>query len=146
MAESGEAWSVPPIVVTFSAGSQKEASYNIDKKIYDSLVESASTRREKKRRARVAEPHAGAWVTAVPSTDDGRDTVMRPQVFRTAMAYRLGAKVVANEIPCPMCMQTVDILGDHPACCIRNGERIVRHNRVRDLVANICREGLLAVC
>ena len=26
MAESGEAWSVPPVVVTFSAGSQKEAS------------------------------------------------------------------------------------------------------------------------
>ena len=55
-------------------------------------------------------------------------------------AYRL----IPNEIPCPMCTQTVDMLGDHAACCTRNGERIVRHNRVRNLVANICREGLLS--
>ena len=70
--------------------------------------------------------------------------MMKPQVFRIAMAYRLGAKVIPNEIPCPMCTQTVDMLGDHAACCTRNGERIVRHNRVRNLVANICREGLLS--
>ena len=42
MAESGEAWSVPPVVVTFFAGSQKEASYNIDKKIYDRECKYAS--------------------------------------------------------------------------------------------------------
>lgn len=92
----------------------------------------------------MTEPHAGAWVTAVPACDDGMDTVMKPQVFRTAVAYRLGATVVPSEVPCRMCTQTVETLGDHASCCARNGDLIVRHNRVRNLVARFCGEGLLS--
>jgi hypothetical protein len=29
---------------------------------------------------RLLEPHAGAFVTAVPSSEDGYDTVMRPSI------------------------------------------------------------------
>ena len=69
---------------------------------------------------------------------------MKPQVFRTAAAYRLGVPVVPHEISCPLCMQTIDKLGDHAACCERTGDNIVRHNRVRDLLARFCSEGLLS--
>ena len=69
---------------------------------------------------------------------------MQPQVFRTAAAYRLGVPVVPDEIPCPLCMQTVDKLGDHASCCKKTGDNIVRHNRVRDLLARFCGEGLLS--
>jgi len=101
---------------------QKTASYEIDKKIHAGLVVPAVTRRERKRLERITEPHAGAWVTAVPSIDDGFDTVMQPQVFRTAAAYRLGVPVVPDEIPCR----------DHASCCKKTGDNIVRHNRVRE--------------
>ena len=94
MGESRKTWRVPALVLASGSRSQKEASYEIDKTILAGLVDRASTRREKKRLTRLSEPHAGAWVTAVPSTDDGIDTVMKPQVFRTAAAYRLGPEDV----------------------------------------------------
>ena len=119
--ESGESWATPAIVLSSQPRDQKHASFDIDKQIHADLVSRAMTRREKKRLERITEPHAGAWVTAVPSNDDGIDTVMKPQVFRTAVAYRLGAKVVPHEIPCPLCMQTVDVYGDHASCCERTG-------------------------
>jgi len=80
-AESGESWTVPTSVLSSPPSSQKVASYQIDKKIHARLVEQATTRREKKRLERITEPHAGVW-TAVPSTEDGFDTITKPQVFR----------------------------------------------------------------
>ena len=41
-------------------------------------------------------------------------------------------------------MQTLDIYGDHAICCSTNGDLIVRHNRIRDLVDKIAREGHLS--
>jgi hypothetical protein len=43
-----------------------------------------------------------------------------------------------------MCKQTLDIMGDHAICCTTNGDLIVRHNRIRDLVDSIAREGHLS--
>ena len=34
--------------------------------------------------------------------------------------------------PCPACKAPSDILGDHPLCCANDGERIARHNALRD--------------
>jgi hypothetical protein len=112
--------------------------------IYKDLVARAPTERERQRLRRITQPHAGAFVTAVPSTEDGDDTVMRPQNYRVAVAYRLGVAVVDDNTACPECKQTIDKLGDHAACCIRNGGNIVRHNRIRNWVQRIGQEGLLS--
>ena len=40
-------------------------------------------------------------------------------------------------------MQILDIYGDHAICCTTNGDLIVRHNRIRDLVDKFAREGHL---
>ena len=40
-------------------------------------------------------------------------------------------------------MQTIDVYGDHAACCTKNGDRIHRHDRVRNLVYRFCNEGCL---
>jgi len=40
-------------------------------------------------------------------------------------------------------MQTLDKFGDHAVCCTTGGDLIVRHNRIRDLVDQIAREGHL---
>jgi hypothetical protein len=143
-ATAGESWSMPRSVVKFEHTTQKAASFKIDQDIYEGLVERAASDRDKQRLRRIAEPHAGAFITAVPCADDGLDTVMKPQAFRTAVAYRLGVAVVPKGTPCPMCKQIMDELGDHAACCTRNGGNIVRHNRVRNLVNHYCVEAMLS--
>ena len=48
------------------------------------LVSTALDERERQRLLRIAQPHASAFVTAVPSEEDGRDTILKPRVFRIA--------------------------------------------------------------
>src|SRR4051812_37437066 len=44
---------------------------------------------------------------------------------------------------CSYCEHTFDLYGDHAACCIKNGNRILRHHRIRNLVDRIAQEGML---
>ena len=57
-------WSSSPVAVP----SQQEASFTLDSSLLAGLLSSASTVRERQRLSRVSQPHAGAWVTAVPSS------------------------------------------------------------------------------
>ena len=41
-------------------------------------------------------------------------------------------------------MQTIDVFGDHAACCAVSSDRIHRHNRVRNLLDRIAQEGMLS--
>ena len=107
------------------------------------LVDTAPNDREKQRLLRVAQPHASAFVTAVPSDEDGPDTILRPRVFRTAVLYRLGVPVLNNETPCPLCMQPITVFGDHATCCAKSGDLIIRHNTLRNLVGSIASDGVL---
>src|SRR5689334_10913064 len=55
--------------------------------------------------------------TSLPSATDGRDTIMDPKIYSTAVARLLGLPVYNNSIPCPLCQQSMDVLGDHALCC-----------------------------
>lgn len=92
---------------------------------------------------RVARPHASSFVTAVPSEEDGKDCLLRPRQYRTAVAYRLGLPVLNNEVPCPLCMQPINIYGDHATCCAKNGDLVTRHNALRNFVHSVASDGLL---
>jgi len=81
-------------------------------------------------------------VTAVPSEEDGRSTILRPRVYRIAIAYRLGVPVLQNEIPC-LCKQPINKYGDHATCCAKSGLSITRHNSLRNFVGSIASDGLL---
>jgi hypothetical protein len=137
-----EVWVVPDGLGDYVT--QKKASFEFDERVYRFLLDNAPTEREAQRLRRIAQPHAGCFVTAVPSEEDGNDTILRPRNFRIAVAYRLGLPVLNNNIPCPMCMQTIDKLGDHATCCSKSGDLIVRHNSVRNLVDRIATDGLLS--
>ena len=71
------------------------------------------------------------------------DTLLKPRVFPTAVAYCLGLPLLKEEIPCPLCKQTINIYGDH-ATCTHNGDIIIRHNTLRNLIDNFASDGLLA--
>ena len=138
-----ESWS-PPAQLPQHKGSQTSASLAFDKSVHAKLVAESPTQRERQRLARLVAEHAGAWVTAVPSRIEGSDCVMSPSVFRTAVRYRLGVHVARPGVSCSFCMQPFDLHGDHAACCKKNADVIVRHNRIRNLIAKIGDQGLLS--
>jgi hypothetical protein len=122
---------------------QKRASSKIDSDIMSKLKERAS-HRDVQRLNRVDSPHANAWLSARPSCMDGSECVLSPKIFRTAVARLLGQPVSSTSVPCPLCKQTMDIYGDHALCCGKSGDRITRHNRLRNLVFKLADTGLLA--
>ena len=74
--------------------------------------------------------HAGDWLSVVPSP--GLNLLLRPSEFVAALRYRLGHPVFGSDGPCPACGQPSDRLGDHALNCAWQGERIARHNSLRD--------------
>jgi hypothetical protein len=138
-----EVWAAPP-GMPVEHKPQSQASFEFDEKVHAFLVDTAPTERDAQRLRRCAQPHANGFITAVPSEEDGRDTLLKPRVFRIAVAYRLGLPVLKEEIPCPLCKQTIDLFGDHATCCQRNGDLIIRHNTLRNLVDNFASDGLLS--
>ena len=142
-----EGWD-PPDGVEEGYIPQSVASFQFDEQVHASLVEhfaQAGDKREVQRLKRCAQPHASGFITAVPSHDDGKDATMRPQLFRTAVHYRLGIPLLEKEIDCPVCMQKkIDIMGDHATCCARTGDLITRHNALRDMVCDVARQGLMS--
>ena len=104
----------------------------------------AADDREAQRLRRCAQPHASGFITAVPSEEDGKDCILRPRNFQIAVAYRLGVFVLKEEILCPLCEQTINKFGDHATCCAMSGDRIVRHNSLRNLLDRFASDGLLS--
>ena len=51
-----------------------------------------------------------------------------------SVRYRLGCPVYDRAGPCPACQRHSDALGDHALCCGHQGERISRHNALRDAI------------
>lgn len=81
-------------------------------------------------------PWAGDWLTAYPCKSLGLH--LRRMEFVTAARYRLGLPVFQVEAACPMprCVRASDRMGDHAISCGIGGERIARHNHVRDAIYN----------
>ena len=78
--------------------------------------------------------HAGDWLTATPLPSLG--LLLKPPEFVAAMRYRLGHPVFGTDGPCPACGQPSDSKGDHALNCAWQGERIARHNALRDTLYN----------
>ena len=74
-----EVW-VPPPDLPVKYLSQKDASFELDEKMHAFLVDNADTRGAQRLR-RAAQPHACGFITAVPSDEDGKDTLMKPRNF-----------------------------------------------------------------
>ena len=78
----------------------------------------------------IKDGHAGDFLSVVPSP--GLGLLLRPPEFVAALRYRLGHPVFGSDGPCPACGQPSDRKGDHALNCAWQGERIARHNSLRD--------------
>jgi hypothetical protein len=93
-----------------------------------SLLERASLAGRARLRA-VAMPHAGAWLTVIPSRELG--LALAPAEFSTAARLRLGC---AGGGVCEVCGASMDDEGQHALQCQLGGDMIHKHNGVRDSV------------
>ena len=63
---------------------QRIGSIDVDEKKFNDLL-LKSNERDVQRLHRLNLPHANAWLTALPSSDDGKDTVLPPPIFNTCV-------------------------------------------------------------
>ena len=114
--------------------SQKQISYKVDNHQQQLLLQQLQEGevRERARLASVSLPHAGDWLVVAPLAALGLH--LRPAEFVLVVKYRLGLAVFDQAGPCPACLRPSDVLGDHAMCCGTGGERIARHNHLRDAV------------
>ena len=112
--------------------SQKTMSHRIDSKLKDDLLSELGGNRDKARINSLSLPHAGDWLNSIPSTILGLH--LKPCEFRLAALYRLGAPIFSSEGKCPACPFRSDVYGDHAISCGYQGERIARHNQLRDVL------------
>ena len=115
--------------------SQKMASLAIDLNNKDSLLQHYTREGKTREVARLNSlglPHAGEWLNVVPSPSLGLN--LRSLEFVMVAKYRLGIYLYQAAGPCPACGRPSDRLGDHAMCCGYQGERISRHNQLRDAI------------
>ena len=111
---------------------QKALSGLIDCEAASRLKEAAAGTRDRARLNCVSRRGAGDWLSALPSKAFGLH--LRKSEFILAVRYRLGLPVFLQEGECPMprCRSYGDKFGDHAISCAIGGERIAKHNHVRD--------------
>ena len=87
-------------------------------------------------------PHAGDWLNVVPSSSLGLH--LHDREFRCCLRYWLGVPLHSTPYPCPECRCTADPYGDHQVGCGGNGDRIARHNAIRDVIFSAAQFAALA--
>ena len=122
------------------ASSQKALSTAIDLHSLHSQTQTLPDQsiRDRARLHSVGLPGAGDWLNAIPSKALGLH--LRPKEFTVSVQYHLGLKVFPEEGPCPACKAHSDSLGDHALGCAGDGERIARHNHLRDSLYQTARQ------
>ena len=122
---------------------QRQLSMKIDEHLHNVLLNSAANTRERARLQSVQLPHAGDWLHVIPSAALGLQ--LRGPEFKTAILYRLGEPVFRSSGACKACGQPhSDRLGDHAIACGSQGERIARHNHLRDAIYHAAATASLA--
>ena len=121
---------------------QHPLSISIDEAVYDHLISAAPGTRSRALVLSSSLPHAGDWLNVVPSGSLGLH--IHDQEFRYSLRYWLGVvPLYGKAYQCPECSLNADIMGDHQVGCGGNGDRISRHNNIRDVLFNAAQTAAL---
>eukprot|EP00731_Ephydatia_muelleri_P017791 Em0010g889a len=122
--------------------SQKTLSSILDNNLFRVLQGSLSIA-DRARLLSASSPHASSWLTVIPS--EGQGLHLDPPVLQTALKWWLGLDTAEGSV-CALCPdKMLDPLGHHAATCKRGGDVVVRHNRLRDILAETCRRAHFSV-
>ena len=126
----------PLVVGQVAAMSQKELSTRVDEVSHQQLLDSVTEVTDKARLASLGLPHSGDWLFVIPCPTLGLR--LRGTEFRVAALYRLGMPVFATGGFCVACghdsSDRYSRDGHHAIICGSQGERIARHNHLRDAI------------
>ena len=121
---------------------QRALSKKLDNHVFQSLL-SSSSQVNKARILSVSAPHAGSWISAIPST--GLDLHLGSAECQVALRWWLGLDMSGGSL-CPLCPDiALDPLGHHAASCRHGGDVVALHNCLRDIFANFCHRAQLSV-
>ena len=121
---------------------QRTLSRSIDEALHSQLLSSAPSTRARALVLSTSLPHAGDWLNGVPSAVLGLH--LQDREFRCCLKYWLGIPLHSSPYPCPECPGTADEFGDHQIGCGGNGDRIYRHNAIRDVIFSAAQSAALA--
>ena len=132
----------PFSIQSFQHTRQKVVSHSVDLFTLQKLAASMQEDRDKVRLNSLGMMRAGDWLNTVPSKALGLH--MRPLEFLTSVKYRLGLPVFIVEGPCTACGRPSDRYGDHALGCAQQGERLSRHNTLRDAIYQAAQQAVLS--
>ena len=121
---------------------QRHLSHAIDEASYTHLIAGAPDTRSRALALSTAIPHAGDWLKVIPSHALGLH--LHDWEFRLCLQYWLGLQMVEEGARCSICQVLADPLGDHQVGCGGNGDRIHRHDSVRDALFSAAQTAALA--
>ena len=132
LAAIGEAQGEEALEADLVGLTQRQMSLKVDQHAKQQLIEGVGEEedRERARLASLGLKHAGDWLNTAPLKALGLH--LRAAEFILVAKYRLGLPVFDTAGPCPACLRHSDVFGDHALCCGSGGERISRHNALRD--------------
>ena len=110
---------------------QRHLSHAIDEASFNLLLESAPDTRSRALALSSSLPHAGDWLNVVPSQTLGLS--LQNREFRLCLDYWLGLKTSNAGTICRLCSRQADSFGDDQVGCGGNGDRIHRHDSIRDV-------------
>ena len=119
---------------------QKDLSARIEDHQFDQLF-LAATPANRARLLSVASCHASSWLSVIPAR--GLNLHMDPAEFQVALKWWLGVDT-SPHLRCPHCPDhQLDPLGHHALTCRGGGDAVLRHNSLRDVVAQFCHRARL---
>ena len=115
--------------------SQKAISLKIDlckHQLHSEHISTTGVQKEIARLSSFQRPYSGDWLNVIQSPSIGLH--LRSPEWVTSVKYRLSCPVFPTASKCPVCPLFSDKQGDHAISCGYQGERISRHNHLRDLL------------
>ena len=131
----------PVLPETIMGFSQKALSHSVDSLALSHLVSSLAGH-DLARVQSLGLPGAGDWLNANPIKVLGLH--LRDSELRILIRFRLGLPVFDREGPCVACGRDSDMAGIHAVGCGGDGQRISRHNILRDILLQTAQKALLA--
>eukprot|EP00731_Ephydatia_muelleri_P022813 Em0015g396a len=114
----------------------------IEDQLFSTLLESFS-HSNRARLLSVAAPHSSSWLSVVPSP--GLGLHLESNEYQMAIKWWLGLDTSGRSM-CPFCPDTaLDPLGHHAVTCRHGGDVVIRHNRFRDEIFDLCSHVHLSV-
>jgi hypothetical protein len=126
-----------------SLRTQAAISDALDKASAQRLFDSSSLS-DRARLLSSSAPHAGDFLLCPPIAHQGLK--LSPNEWCFAVAYKLGLQVLPSPVSCSAngCNAVMDCQGLHAMRCGTEGDRVVRHNNLRNFFFKECQKALVA--